>query len=465
VRCLKRPYFLIAIIVVLSIGACAPYYVKHQRFFAAVRAEKYAEAEAELASSRKAKRKKNRILYLLERGHVSYLQGNYAQCKSYFLEADQLNETYKKQIGTEILAYVLNPKLRPYQAESFEIVMLHYYQAMAYMQTGDYENALVEGRRMNLQLAVMDEKTKEKPKYTRDAFGHMVMGSLYEVSGDANNAFIAYRNALEIYQKDYEELYGIKVPQQLKQDLVRTALQTGFVAEADLYSKEFNIPKDAAKSNADAELILVLESGWGAYKEEWSIDFVFSKHGDVVTFTDPATGMVFNFPSSSISSSDASNLAALKVFRIAFPRYVDTPPFFRSFEITNDGMTFYPEDIQPLNQIAKQSLQDRFMKEMGDALLRFALKKAGEYALSKENKDAGALLGIANAISEQADTRNWQTLPRSISYVRIPLHTGKNLVNVQSTASNSSIRNNVIEIDALKGRKYLRSIRLISATK
>lgn len=464
-RCLKRPYYFFVFILLLSIGACAPYYVKHQRFFAAVRAEKYAEAETELASSRKAKKKKNRLLYLLERGHVSFLQGNYAQCKSYFLEADHLNETYRKQVGTEILAYVLNPKLRPYHAESFEVVMLHYYQAMAFMQMGDYESALVEGRRMNLQLAVMDEKTKEKPKYTRDAFGHMVMGFLYEVAGDANNAFIAYRNAFEIYKDDYKELYGTSVPKQLQRDLIRTATQTGFIAEADRYAKDFGLPPDTIKTKADAELILLLESGWGAYKEEWSVDFVFSKHGDIVTFTNPATGLIFNFPASSISSSDASNLAALKVFRIAFPRYVDTPPFFRSFEVSNNGLSYYPEDIEPLNQIAKQSLQDRFMKEMGEALLRFALKKAGEYALSKENKDAGALLGIANAISEQADTRNWQTLPRSISYVRVPLHAGKNLVEVKSTATNSSIRSNVIELDALKGKKYLRTIRLISATK
>jgi hypothetical protein len=447
----------------MLVSACAPYYVKHQRFFAFVRTEQYAKAEAELASSRRAKKKKNRLLYLLERGHVSFLQGHYAQSSVYFLEADHIDEVYKKQLGTEILAYLLNPKLRPYQAESFETVMLHYYHAMVFMQLGNYESALVEGRRMNLRLESMDLKTKDKPKYTRDAFGHMVMGFLYEVSGDINNAFIAYRNAAEIYEKDYSDLYGTKIPLQLKKDLIRTALQTGFKVEADFYSKQYNLSSENVSIQSDAELILVVESGWGAYKEEWSIDFVFSKQGDIVTFVNPATGLIFNFPASSISSSDASNLGALKVFRIAFPRYVDTPPFFRSNSVSVDGKTYNPEEIQPLNQIAKQSLQDRFMKEMGEALLRFALKKAGEYALSKENKEAGALLGIANAIAEQADTRNWQTLPRTISYVRVPLKVGKNSVSVQSLASNSSIRNDTINLDALKGRKYLRSIRLISS--
>ncbi len=161
-RCLKLKYLIASFIVLLFLGACAPYYVKHQRFFSFVRTEEYSKAEAELASSRKAKKKKNRLLYLLERGHVSYLLGNFAQSSVFFLEADQIDEAYRKQLGTEILAYLLNPKLRPYHAESFETVMLHYYHAMAFMQLGNYESALIEGRRMNLQLESMDLKTKEK---------------------------------------------------------------------------------------------------------------------------------------------------------------------------------------------------------------------------------------------------------------------------------------------------------------
>ncbi|HOO10446.1 MAG TPA: hypothetical protein PKW06_10955, partial [Cyclobacteriaceae bacterium] len=52
--------------------------------------------------------------------------------------------------------------------------------------------------------------------------------------------------------------------------------------------------------------------------------------------------------------------------------------------------------------------------------------KVAEYEMRKENKALGSLFGIINAVTEKADTRNWQTLPHSIYYARVPLHLGTN---------------------------------------
>jgi len=64
--------------------------------------------------------------------------------------------------------------------------------------------------------------------------------------------------------------------------------------------------------------------------------------------------------------------------------------------------------------------------EFSKSLIRAALKKAAEHAARKEDKGFGAVLGLVNAMSEKADTRNWQTLPHSISYARVPLQEGSN---------------------------------------
>jgi uncharacterized protein len=164
-----------------------------------------------------------------------------------------------------------------------------------------------------------------------------------------------------------------------------------------------------------------------------------------------------------MSSNDLSNLASVNVFRIAFPRYVQSPAFFQQGSVQVNGKTTQVDLAQPLSEIAVQSLRDRFLKEMREALLRFALKKAGEYALKQENKDAGAILGIANAITEQADTRNWQTLPAYINYIRIPLSEGLNTVSIKSKTVQGRERNDVISIEAKGKRKYIKSLRIISA--
>jgi hypothetical protein len=65
-------------------------------------------------------------------------------------------------------------------------------------------------------------------------------------------------------------------------------------------------------------------------------------------------------------------------------------------------------------------------EEFGKGLLRAALKKAAEHSARKEDDRLGAVIGIVNAITEKADTRNWQTLPHSIYYARVPLKEGMN---------------------------------------
>jgi hypothetical protein len=75
--------------------------------------------------------------------------------------------------------------------------------------------------------------------------------------------------------------------------------------------------------------------------------------------------------------------------------------------------------------------------------LRAALKKASEQQLRKENEGLGTLLGMVNAITEKADTRNWQTIPHSIYYTRVPLPTGENEVKLKTRARGNTEYNQV----------------------
>ena len=71
-------------------------------------------------------------------------------------------------------------------------------------------------------------------------------------------------------------------------------------------------------------------------------------------------------------------------------------------------------------------------------------------------------LGIANAISEQADTRNWQTLPNRISYTRLPLQPGKNEVLFYAKTIQGKTRCDTIRVDARKGQSYFEIVNTIS---
>lgn len=453
---------MILLIIAAFFCSCSSYYERNRQFQNLVYQDKFGEAADLLAKSKKAKKKRNRVLYLLERGYALYRDGKYQESSKLFIEADYLIEDYKKQIGYEALSLFINPSVKPYKTEDFEQVMLNYINALNFLQLKDYEAALVECRRINLKLVAMSERSKEKPKYKEDAFAHLLMGSIYETTGDLNNAFIAYRNAYEVYKRDYVPFFEMPIPTQLKKDLYSMALANGFKSDIEYYEKEFVMNSKDAQTN-QSELILFWNNGFSPYKEQFSIDFTILISGNFITFMNPTLGYNFSFPASSVSQEDANNLSALRVFRITFPRYVHRPLIYNKAEVSLADKNYGFEMAENLDAIAFKSLNDRFGREMANALLRFAIKKASEMALRNENKDAAAILSIANAISEQADTRNWQTLPNMVSYTRIPLNTGENKIIFKAFKNgNQANYSDTIQINALKGRKY---IRVVNTTK
>ena len=60
-----------------------------------------------------------------------------------------------------------------------------------------------------------------------------------------------------------------------------------------------------------------------------------------------------------------------------------------------------------------------------------------EAVARNENEYLGALVSLANAVTEKADTRNWQSLPHSISYSRISLPEGIHKVTLETQGTST----------------------------
>ncbi|MCX8491478.1 MAG: hypothetical protein ORN54_10460 [Cyclobacteriaceae bacterium] len=54
--------------------------------------------------------------------------------------------------------------------------------------------------------------------------------------------------------------------------------------------------------------------------------------------------------------------------------------------------------------------------------------------------DMGALLVVYSIFSEKADTRSWQTLPRSVYYARVPLPVGETTIRLNLESKSSQLR-------------------------
>jgi hypothetical protein len=443
----------ILIVAVFAILAgCATYYQKNQAFQGFLRKGDFGKARELLIKDSGDAKGKNRMLYSCNRGWVDFALGNYTESIVHFNAADLYIEDFQKNYGSEALALISNPGVKPYAPEDPEKVMVNYYKAMAFLQSGKYEEALVEARRINQKLIELNDKYKgRKNRYADDAFAHILMGMIYDATFDYNNAFIAYRNAAKVYDSIYTPQFGLPTPNPLKQDILRTAWLTGFNDEVRFFEDKFKM-RYQHQPLQGGYLVFVWENGFGPVKDEWSIMFTkIDKSGGWVTLQNDELGMSFPFFIGNMDNRNKSAFSDLSVFRVAFPKYLERPPFFQTASLKVNESKFSLEKAQDINAILFKTLEDRMHREMANSLLRLATKKAVETAVREGDKNVGAIVGLINAATEKADTRNWQTLPYDIHYTRIALPEGVHQISLETTGSQSA-KSTTIPIEIKKGR-------------
>lgn len=427
---LKMPAKLALLLLLIAFQSCSTYNTKTADIESDLFNGDFNKAIKGIDNNKFLKKDRNRLLYLLEKGKVEHLSGNYEVSNTLFEEAYIMIEDRmtKTNAGQAIAAKFTNPMAEPYKGEDFEKVIIHYYKALNYFHLGQPAEALVEAKRINIKLYELNEKYKEnKNKYSEDAFSQILQGILYESTGDINNAFIAYRNAEEIYARNGDQYFDVPTPLQLKKDLLRTSKLMGFREDYEKYSNKFKLTDDAA-TKATGEAIVFWENGFGPAKDQIVITasgtdgFFYGTYYDGATQEEIFIPIPVGFDLGSVNA-------------IAIPKYRERGTYYSNAAIVvnNQDVPFnLAEDIYP---IAKQCLKDRMLRETIDLVARFATKKAASAGLGALGKElfgdtAGDLIklggDVAGAATEQADTRNWQTLPATISYIRVPLHEGEN---------------------------------------
>jgi hypothetical protein len=431
--------------VMVLLVSCASYNRQAADFYGNVVAGDYVKADKALNQNKLLKKSRNRLLYLLEKGKVAHLAQKYGESNRYFNEADDLMEATRTSLKDVAMGTLLNPMMQRYKGEDFEKYMVHYYKALNYLQLGQPEEALVEARRITLRSQAQEDKVGAASKYANDAFSFMLQGLIYEQNRDINNAFIAYRNAADLYLQNKGTYYGIQMPLQLKKDLLRSAFQNGFWDELARYERLCNLKYEAG--NSEDELIVFWENGLAPIKKEQNLFFSLSDGGaGGLVFVDGSGS--FRIPLHLNSDSDKGKLKALQTVRVAIPAYEQQSLYYRQASLLMNDSAHEIEAAQNINELAFATLRQRMVQDLSLTLSRVALKKLAEIAAtpkeddkekSKEKKQnrAGLALGIKvfALASEKADTRNWQSLPHTIYYTRVPLRQGANQLSLLLTGN------------------------------
>ena len=448
-----RPQSLFVLLAILLLTGCAPPVNRYLLIETSLRAHDPKGADAIVQLAEKDYGEKSLALYGMDRGMTLQLAGNYQQSNALLEQAeDEVDRLYTRRMRTEVLAFLTNDTALPYEGDPYEQVLLNVLKALNYTRLGQWQEALVEARRIDHRLNVLSDRTKETNAYRDDGFARYLSGILYESAGDVNNAFIAYRNAYEIFEST-SAWSRMAVPPQLRVDLLRTAEALHFTQELALYQQAFPETKweSSQALQSLAQVVVISYNGRAPRKENQFLDLPISLDAlQLVRFNRGASQS--KQPSQQAADAVLYGLNGHMV-RVALPRLVP-----QKTQVPIDTVNLIPENgtsvtvktelVQNVTALAEKALSERMVGITVKALARAAAKFALAEGVTREakkaaGKDAGPLVGLLVGLitkglavaSEEADKRSWQTLPDEIHLARVWVPAGRYQVQSQPAGS------------------------------
>jgi uncharacterized protein len=435
---------------------CSPSVNRYLLIEASLRAHDPKGADAIVQRTEKEYGDKSRVLYGMDRGMTLQLAGDYQQSNAVLEQAEEeLDRLYTRKIRTEALAFMTNDTALPYEGDPYEQVLINVLKALNYALLGQWQDALVEARRIDHRLNVLSDRTQEKNAYRDDGLARYLSGILYESTGDMNNAFIAYRKAYETLEATLAWSHTA-VPSQLRKDLLRTAEALHFAQELAEYQSLFTDTKWETGQALQqlAQVVLISYNGRAPRKEDQFLDLPISLDALQLVLLNRG----FSQSNRQSNRSVDTVLYGLngRVVRVALPRLVpqktQVPVDMVSLIPDNDNgtrVTLNTELVHNVTALADKALSERMagitVKALARAATKFALAEGTTRAAQQAaGSDAGPLVGLLvgaltkglAVASEEADKRSWQTLPDEIHLARVWVPPGR--YQVQSSAGGFS---------------------------
>lgn len=365
---------------------------------------------------------KDGLLYAQESGRLHQLNNQFEASKTDF---DEVYRRYQAQdeaarfsageAASGAASLLSNDNAIPYQGYGFERILALHFQALNYLALGDTEAAGVELRRAASEqrtLELVHDKAinnaeqkansdnidtdawKNAPELTgmsriagqvkssfQNAYTFYTSALIWEAMGDVNAALVDYKKALEINPDNAVIL----------QDVQR--LDAGRKLAADT-----------------GHLVVLFEDGFVVERSSFDLALPYF----------------------------ANNYATY--FTVSVPYYpaARTP---QPLQVFHGHRTLgRSQMIANIDAMAAKSL----IEQLPLMIVRMVLRARAKYELHKQSAEQGGILGslaatIYNVVSEQADRRNWLTLPANVQLLRAPLPQGEQQLELNLAGVSRSI--------------------------
>jgi hypothetical protein len=346
------------------------------------------------------------LLYLLDLGLALHSAGKYEESTKVFREADQLAEIKDyTSLSTEAATLLTSDQIKQYQGEDFENVLINVYLAMNYALVGKREDALVEARRVNRKLYLMT--TEGKRKYKQNAFARYLSGILFEADKNWNDAYVDYKLTAELlptFPGIGRDLWAMAWKMKNREDLEK------WKTKYRLTDEDIEEAKKRVSTQRPAEVVVLFENGISPKK---------APHPNF--YSVPKFNPRFNpVTSGEVSISGEKGTVA-------------------------KGQTHVLMNIE---SVAIENLDEKWggllAKKIGGVV---AKEVVGNVIDSKTgNSGLGTIVKLALYVSDQADTRSWNLLPRDLQIARFPVAPGTYTVRVQPLGTAAALPERTVQV-------------------
>ncbi|MEQ1879220.1 MAG: hypothetical protein ABL958_21460, partial [Bdellovibrionia bacterium] len=322
----------------------------------------------------------DQLVYLLDYAVALQEAGRFDESNRAFLKAQQLADIKDYHSLSRITgSLLLSEGMVQYKGEDYEKLLIHVYLALNFLMLDKLDDALVETKQIDIKLTKY--RLEAKREYEQNPFARYLSAMIWEADRKWDDAYI-----------DYKTAYNLRPSVTLlKEDLLRTSLLSRRTDDLAGWRKAFPEVKTDNwwKDKSYGEIVLIFQQGRAPVKRP---------HPD----------------------------------SHRFPKLYAVPSITRYARIEVDGGP--TETSQPI-----YSVQDIAIKTLDDAYAGLVAKRIGGVVakhvvaeeIRKKDELLGAIAWIGMNIADQADLRQWSTLPETFQVARVPIKSGKYRVRVQ----------------------------------
>lgn len=334
---------------------------------------------ASVFAERASEEGKDQLLYMLDYGLALHETGDLKKSNEILIQADRLAEVKDyTSLSREAGSLFLSESLIQYKSERFENLLINAYLALNFTLLGDFEEALVECRRIDSKL-YKQKLENEDPR--KSFYARYLSAMIWEAQGKWDSAYIDYKNAYNIDSS----FNG------LGEDLIRSSWRARRYRDLKKWQAQYpqiSLSKVKNKAQNDGEIVFIYQQGWIPRK-----------------YPRPEN---FRFP-------------------YLIPQYAS----FTQAVIEVNGKKMEPTEVlYNVGREATRTLDNDYNYLVAKKIIGFVAKEVAADQIRQKNELLGAVALIAMHASDQADLRQWSTLPESFQVSKLHLPPGEHQIKI-----------------------------------